>query len=196
MAFAAGITAFVLLAGNWWLFALLFLLPDLGMLGYLRGPKAGAFSYNLTHTHAGPALLAAVAWAAAPALLPVAAVWFAHIGFDRALGYGLRGRTSQDQHRGPYDLETEGPSGVTASATVALQAVSRPDRGGPTGARGDDRARGRGAGADCDPHGSGMPSRFRIDRADGPVPSGGDIDAAFDEGLATRLDGTAARPGT
>jgi hypothetical protein len=37
-----------------------------------------------------------------------------------------------------------------------------------------------------------MPSRFRIDRAGGPVPSGGDIDAAFDEGLATRLAGTAA----
>jgi hypothetical protein len=100
MAFAAGITAFVLLDGNWWLFALLFLLPDLGMLGYLRGPKAGAFTYNLTHTHAGPALLAAVAWAAAPALLPVAAVWFAHIGFDRALGYGLKLQTFGRTHLG------------------------------------------------------------------------------------------------
>jgi hypothetical protein len=99
-AFAAGITAFALLGGNWWIFALLFLLPDLGMLGYLRGPKAGAFTYNLTHTHAGPALLAAVAWAAAPALLPVAAVWFAHIGFDRALGYGLKLQTFGRTHLG------------------------------------------------------------------------------------------------
>jgi hypothetical protein len=99
-AFAAGITAFALLGGNWWLFAALFLLPDLGMLGYLRGPKAGAFTYNLAHTHAGPALLAAVAWAAAPALLPVAAVWFAHIGFDRALGYGLKLQTFGRTHLG------------------------------------------------------------------------------------------------
>jgi hypothetical protein len=99
-AFAAGIAAFALLGGNWWLFAVLFLLPDLGMLGYLRGPKAGAFTYNLTHTHAGPALLAAVAWAAAPALLPVAAVWFAHVGFDRALGYGLKLHTFGRTHLG------------------------------------------------------------------------------------------------
>ncbi len=99
-AFAAGITAFALLGGNWWLFATLFLLPDLGMLGYLRGPKAGAFTYNLAHIHAGPALLAAVAWAAAPALLPVAAVWFAHIGFDRALGYGLKLQTFGRTHLG------------------------------------------------------------------------------------------------
>jgi hypothetical protein len=99
-AFAAGITAFALLGGNWWLFAVLFLLPDLGMLGYLRGPKAGAFTYNLTHTHAGPALLAAVAWATTPALLPVAAIWFAHIGFDRALGYGLKLQTFGRTHLG------------------------------------------------------------------------------------------------
>jgi hypothetical protein len=99
-AFAAGVTAFAWLGGNWWLFALQFLLPDLGMLGYLRGPKAGALTYNLTHTHAGPAVLAAVAWAAAPALLPVAAVWFAHIGFDRALGYGLKLQTFGRTHLG------------------------------------------------------------------------------------------------
>jgi hypothetical protein len=99
-AFVAGITAFALLGGSWWLFALLFLLPDLGLLGYLRGPKTGALTYNLTHTHAGPALLAALAWAAAPTLLPVAAIWFAHIGFDRALGYGLKLRTFGRTHLG------------------------------------------------------------------------------------------------
>jgi hypothetical protein len=37
-----------------------------------------------------PALLALAGFAAIPALLPVAAVWLAHIGFDRALGYGLK----------------------------------------------------------------------------------------------------------
>ena len=35
-------------------------------------------------------LLAAVASAAGWAALPVALVWAAHIGFDRALGYGLK----------------------------------------------------------------------------------------------------------
>jgi hypothetical protein len=99
-ALVAGIAAYAALGGSWWLFALLFLLPDLGMIGYLRGPKAGAFTYNLTHTHAGPMVLAALAWAAAPSLLPVAAIWFAHIGFDRALGYGLKLETFGRTHLG------------------------------------------------------------------------------------------------
>ena len=99
-ALLAGIAAYAALGGNWWLFALLFLLPDLGLLGYLRGPKAGALTYNLTHTHAGPMVLAALAWVAAPSLLPVAAIWFAHIGFDRALGYGLKLETFGRTHLG------------------------------------------------------------------------------------------------
>lgn len=40
--------------GTWLLFVLLFLLPDVSMLGYLAGSRVGAVSYNLFHTYAAP----------------------------------------------------------------------------------------------------------------------------------------------
>ncbi|MEX2466238.1 MAG: DUF4260 domain-containing protein [Gemmatimonadota bacterium] len=77
--------------GSWLLFALLFLVPDLSMLGYLKGPRVGAIAYNMGHTYTAPALLAALAFVGAPAALwHFAIIWVAHIGFDRLLGYGLK----------------------------------------------------------------------------------------------------------
>lgn len=88
MAAAAG--AFAVLGGDWWVFALLFLAPDLTMLGYLRDPRLGAALYNAGHSTIGPLALAAAGWAWWPAALAPAMIWLAHIGFDRALGYGLK----------------------------------------------------------------------------------------------------------
>ncbi|MBR0671085.1 DUF4260 family protein [Neoroseomonas soli] len=88
MAGAAG--AYAALGGNWWVFALLFLAPDLTMLGYLRDARLGAGLYNAGHSTIGPLALAAAGWAWWPAALPIAMIWLAHIGFDRALGYGLK----------------------------------------------------------------------------------------------------------
>ena len=74
-----------------WLFAILFLAPDLSMLGYLGGPRVGAIIYNVVHTWAAPVVLFAIGWwGNAPFLLPLAFILGAHIGFDRALGYGLK----------------------------------------------------------------------------------------------------------
>ena len=76
---------------SWWLFAALFLVPDLSMLAYLAGPCWGARVYNAYHNYAPPALLALCALLLrAPALLPYALVWTAHIGADRMLGFGLK----------------------------------------------------------------------------------------------------------
>ena len=76
---------------SWWLFAALILAPDLAMLAYLRGPRLGAIVYNAAHTWLAPVLLFAVGWwGGINALLPVAFIWGAHIGVDRALGYGLK----------------------------------------------------------------------------------------------------------
>lgn len=75
---------------SWWIFAVAFLAPDLSMLGYLAGPRPGALVYNAAHATAGPLLLGLAGVLAAPALLPAALIWLAHIGFDRALGYGLK----------------------------------------------------------------------------------------------------------
>lgn len=80
-----------LLNGGWATFALLFLLPDLAMLGYLAGPRIGAIAYNTTHTTLSAAALALAGWLfAAPSLYPLALIWLAHVGFDRMLGYGLK----------------------------------------------------------------------------------------------------------
>jgi Domain of unknown function (DUF4260) len=70
---------------------LLFLVPDLSMLGYLSGPQTGAVTYNLFHTYVLPGLLAALGLLTGSTLLvSLALVWFAHIGFDRMVGYGLK----------------------------------------------------------------------------------------------------------
>jgi Domain of unknown function (DUF4260) len=75
----------------WWLFAVLFLAPDLFMLGYLIDVKCGAAVYNLVHTLTLPLLPMIAAFAfAAPHWLPYGLIWLAHIGIDRALGYGLK----------------------------------------------------------------------------------------------------------
>ena len=76
---------------NWWLFAALWLLPDLSMLGYLGGPKLGARFYNAIHSYVTPGTLAAMAMLLkSPGLLPYAFVWINHIGVDRLMGYGLK----------------------------------------------------------------------------------------------------------
>lgn len=79
------------LGGGWWWFAVLLLVPDVGLLGYLLGPRHGARLYNLTHTLVVPAVLGAVGLGlGAPTAVLLALVWAAHIGMDRALGYGLK----------------------------------------------------------------------------------------------------------
>lgn len=77
--------------GDWRLFALLFLAPDLSFLGYVFGVRVGAMAYNSAHSTIGPIMLAAVAMNMDRVLpLWITVIWAAHIGFDRALGYGLK----------------------------------------------------------------------------------------------------------
>ena len=77
---------------GWWQFGLLLLLPDLAALGYLINARVGNLSYNLAHTLVFPLGLAVLAGLAHHALgLQLALIWLAHIGMDRAVGYGLKG---------------------------------------------------------------------------------------------------------
>lgn len=92
--FVGGLAGALMLSASWWQIALLALVPDLSMTGYALGPKWGARSYNMAHTYLAPALLAALGLWAFPGLLPIACIWLAHIGVDRALGYGLKSETS------------------------------------------------------------------------------------------------------
>lgn len=100
---ALATAAYAQFGAGWGWFALLFLLPDLSLLAYLAGPRAGAAAYNAAHSYAGPLLLLAMGvLGTLPALLAIALVWCAHIGFDRALGYGLKYAAGFRQtHLGP-----------------------------------------------------------------------------------------------
>jgi hypothetical protein len=101
LAVAAGALALYVDASYGWLaLALLALAPDLAMLGYLAGPRAGALSYDLAHTYVGPVALAVIGVLGdSDVAVQVALVWLAHIGVDRLLGYGLKYPTGfKDTH--------------------------------------------------------------------------------------------------
>lgn len=89
--FAGSIVLYWSVGGSWWLFALLLLVPDVSMLGYLVGRGVGAAVYNVFHSYPLPAVLGGFGLlAGSPLAVAVALVWFAHIGMDRAVGYGLK----------------------------------------------------------------------------------------------------------
>lgn len=99
--FAVGIFGFFALSDSWLLLLATFLLPDLSMAGYAFGPRIGARCYNLVHNYATLAVLAGFSVLYVLPALPLACVWLAHIGFDRALGFGLKLETGfRDTHLG------------------------------------------------------------------------------------------------
>lgn len=90
-AFAAALLLYGYAGFSWPLFALFFLAPDIAMLAYLAGPRVGAIGYNLVHTYILPlALVFAGFFTGAPLAIAAGLIWVAHIGFDRALGFGLK----------------------------------------------------------------------------------------------------------
>ena len=77
--------------GSWWVYAILFLVPDLSFAAYLAGPQVGAIVYNAAHSYLAPVTLMITGFAiTSPLILSIAMIWLAHIGIDRALGYGLK----------------------------------------------------------------------------------------------------------
>ena len=77
--------------GSWWVYAVLFFVPDISFAAYLSGPRFGALVYNAAHSYLGPMAMMTGGFAtASPLVLSIAMIWLAHIGFDRALGYGLK----------------------------------------------------------------------------------------------------------
>ncbi len=88
---AASVLAYAEFGSDWGTFALFFFAPDLSFAGYLAGPKVGAISYNVAHSLIGALLVLATGFIiSAPIAITAGIIWMAHIGFDRALGYGLK----------------------------------------------------------------------------------------------------------
>ena len=76
---------------GWGWAALLFWAPDLAMLAYLAGARAGALVYNAAHSTLGAwTLLLWSVWQHDALCTSLALLWLGHIGLDRALGYGLK----------------------------------------------------------------------------------------------------------
>jgi hypothetical protein len=89
--FIAAVGAYVLLGGSWIMFLVLMLVPDLFMLGYLFGPRAGAAVYNVGHWYVWPlAFIGVGATLAFPTLLQIGLIWVAHIAFDRVIKAGFK----------------------------------------------------------------------------------------------------------
>ncbi len=89
--FAGMVLLYWIWGGSWWLFVILFLAPDLSFIAYLSDPKSGAIVYNAAHSYMAPVALLTTGFATGePLTLSLAMIWLAHIGIDRALGYGLK----------------------------------------------------------------------------------------------------------
>ena len=99
---AAALFVYARAGGGWGFCALLFFAPDLSMLFYLAGPRIGAAAYNCAHVTFAPLLLGAVGLLSGePILARLALIHLAHIGLDRALGFGLKYPTAfGDTHLG------------------------------------------------------------------------------------------------
>jgi hypothetical protein len=118
---AAASFAYQAVGARWSLFALLFLVPDLSMLGYLVNRRVGAACYNAGHSYLGPALLLALGTVFhTQTALAVACIWAAHVGFDRLLGYGLKYASGF----GDTHLGRKGPSATHATRPAAIRDVA------------------------------------------------------------------------
>ena len=87
----------------WWVFLLLLLGPDIGMVGYLVNVQVGAVTYNLLH-HKGVAILLGLCgytlglftgdvpevYSMSPVLLVTAFILYGHASLDRSFGFGLK----------------------------------------------------------------------------------------------------------
>jgi uncharacterized protein DUF4260 len=109
-AFVAGLVLYGHLGAPWWLALPLLLLPDVSAIGYLAGPRTGASVYNAVHNWAFGLVILGIGLAADIAPIAIlGAIAIAHVGMDRAVGYGLKLPTSfQDTHLGRMGRDRTG----------------------------------------------------------------------------------------
>ncbi len=118
--FFLSLVLYAWLGHPWTLFIILFLAPDISFLGYLAGSRVGSHTYNIVHNYAAP-IAVGVAGVFNESSLPVAIglIWTAHIGLDRALGYGLKYPTA-------FGHTHLGNLGKVATPSVPFQTGSTP----------------------------------------------------------------------
>lgn len=78
-----------------WFLVATFLLFDISVVGYLKNVKIGAVTYNFGHSSIVPSLLLITGILTNSHTIQIwSYAWLFHIGVDRALGYGLKHKTS------------------------------------------------------------------------------------------------------
>jgi hypothetical protein len=100
--FIASVYLYWYLDFNFILFVLLLFVFDIFMVGYFFNNRIGAYMYNLGHSVIFPPILFTIGFVTdTRVLIGFSLIWFAHIGFDRGLGYGLKFTSSfKDTHLG------------------------------------------------------------------------------------------------
>lgn len=75
----------------WWVYPLLFFVPDISMIGYVRDTRLGALIYNIVH-HYGVSISLYILgfFLGSPLLQLIGVILLGHSSLDRALGYGLK----------------------------------------------------------------------------------------------------------
>ena len=93
----------------WWYYLLLFLGPDISMIGYAAGNKVGATLYNLFHHKGIAAILFVAGFILDQHVLMLAGIiLFGHASMDRIFGYGLKyDRGFKFTHLGTIDKKSE-----------------------------------------------------------------------------------------
>src|SRR5207237_3131394 len=72
--------------GDWWIYAILFFMPDLSVAVYLSGPRFGAFIYNTAYSYLAPVAIMTGGFASVyPILLSIAMFWLAHLDYDLSI---------------------------------------------------------------------------------------------------------------
>jgi len=91
IALLGGILFYYKLGFDWYLYLLYFFVPDISFVGYVWGSRVGAILYNFAHSYLIPGILLGMgALIDSQILLMSGVIWISHIGFDRALGFGLK----------------------------------------------------------------------------------------------------------
>ena len=89
--FGLSLLLFSRLDYSWGWYALLFLTPDLSMLGYLWNPRFGSWTYNLIHHKGLSVALYVLGYLLAnPVLQFAGTLLLGHSSLDRVFGYGLK----------------------------------------------------------------------------------------------------------
>jgi hypothetical protein len=75
----------------WWAWILLFLAPDISMIGYFVNNRVGAFTYNLFHHQLVAVIVWGIGlWLQQPYVELAGLVLLGHSSLDRVMGYGLK----------------------------------------------------------------------------------------------------------